>query len=138
MSYAFATVEEYRARQLKEPTEGELALAASLLEDAGLILRRYVEVEGEDTEQADLLKMVSCNMVKRAINAADADAFGMSEQTVKADIYSVTAKWSNPNGDLYITSGEKTLLGITSSYVESVRPVIDPVEVQHANLWRNG
>lgn len=136
-SYAFATVEDYAERQIKPLSDGELALAGLLLDDAGLFLRRYVVLDEDDAEQAALLKAVSCSMVKRAMNAENSDAFGMAEQTIKADIYSQTARWANPNGDLYLTAAEKRLLGITSSYVIGIRPEINPVKVDHANLWRD-
>lgn len=134
---AFATYEDLEARW-RPLTEQEQARATVLLEDAAAFLSTYVEVDPEDTHQADLLKMVSCSMVQRSMIATENDAFGIKQQSITADIYSQSISYANPNGDFYLTSAEKRLLGITSSYMLGIRPTINPVKVvYHEDIWRD-
>lgn len=131
---AFATHEDLEARW-RTLSEAEQARADVLLDDAAVYLSQFVTVIEGDEQQAAALKMVSCSMVQRAMLVSENDAFGVSEQSISADIYSQTMRYANPSGDLYLTAGEKRLLGITSSYLTSLRPVICPVEVPHAYTW---
>lgn len=133
---AFATYQDLEARW-RPLNEAEQARATVLLDDAAVYLSRYVDVCGCDDSQFAALKIVSCSMVIRAMSNADSDAFGVSEQTIKADIYSQSWKYANPSGDLYLTAGEKRMLGITGSYLKSLRPTINPVRVRYENLWRD-
>lgn len=134
---AFATSDDIEARW-RTLSETEKAKADVLLEDAAVYLSAFVTVDPEDEQQAAALKMVSCAMVQRAMIAAGNDAFGVKDERITADIYSQSYTYANPNGDLYLTSAEKRLLGITSSYIIGIRPVIEPVEVSNGNIWRNG
>lgn len=130
---AFATSDDIAARW-RPLNSAEQEKAEVLLEDAATYLSAYVVVDEDDEQQASILKMVSCSMVIRAMIASENNVFGVTEQSISADIYSQTMRYQNPSGDLYLTSAEKRLLGITSSYLTSIRPVINP-GVHHAHLW---
>lgn len=133
---AFATYEDLEARW-RPLSEDEQARASVLLDDAAVYLQNFVAVVPEDLAQAEALKIVSCSMVQRSMMASENDAFGITEQTIKADIYSQSLSFANPSGDLYLTASEKRLLGITSSYLMGVRPTINPQVIHHADTWRN-
>lgn len=130
---AFATSDDIAARW-RPLSESEQEKAEVLLEDAATYLSEYVVVDEDDEQQASILKMVSCSMVIRAMLASENNVFGVTEQSISADIYSQTMRYQNPSGDLYLTASEKRLLGITSSYLTSIRPVIEP-GVYHAHPW---
>ena len=116
---AFATVDDLQARWrvLSEP---EQERAAVLLEDASVMLSSLVAIDSEDPYQADLLKVVCCSMVQRSMMASEQDAFGVTQQTVSADIYSRSMTFANPSGDMYLTRNEKKLLGIGTGYIGSI------------------
>ncbi len=121
---AYATVDDLEARW--HALEGDEADRAEvLLEDAAAMLDALVEVDPEDEKQANLLKIVSCSMVTRAMLSADSDAYGVSQLDYGMGPFSQAAHFANPNGDLYLTAQEKRLLGIGSGYIMGVRPLID-------------
>lgn len=121
---AYATVDDLEARW--HALDGDEADRAEvLLEDAAAMLDALVEVDPEDEKQANLLKIVSCSMVTRAMLSADSDAYGVSQLDYGMGPFSQAAHFANPNGDLYLTAQEKRLLGIGSGYIMGVRPLID-------------
>lgn len=121
---AYATVDDLEARW--HALDGDEADRAEvLLEDAAAMLDALVEVDPEDEKQANLLKIVSCSMVTRAMLSAESDAYGVSQLDYGMGPFSQAAHFANPNGDLYITAQEKRLLGIGSGYIMGVRPLID-------------
>ena len=107
----FAEVTDLEARWRTLTTE-EQAQAEVLLEDASAILASKVVVDPTDTEQAYNLKMVVCNMVKRAMLAGDSAALGLTQESMTAGPYTQAYTYSNPTADLYLTKTEKQLLGI--------------------------
>lgn len=117
----FATLEDLEKRR-GELSADETEKAATLLEDAAAFLNALVDVTG-DAEQAELLKIVSCNMVIRALDA-DGDMYGVESASLTAGVYSETRQFANPAGDMYLTKMEKRLLGVTTSYIGSIRPMI--------------
>ena len=120
-TYAFATSADLAERW--RPLEGdEAALADTLLEDAGLMLRQYVSVDGADEQRLDALRMVSCNLVKRAMVASSSSAFGVDQTTANMGPFSQTMHFINPSGDLYISAVEKAMLGIGETQIRSIIP----------------
>ena len=118
---AYATLEELEARRgVLDPDDREKA--AALLEDAAVILDALVVIDGTE-EQETLLNLVSCNMVIRALSTTP-DAYGVSSLSTTAGVYSESLQYSNPSGDMYLTKLEKRLLGITTSYIGYIRPII--------------
>ena len=120
---AFADVSDLESRWRELSTEEE-ARANVLLGDASAILSALVKVDSSDYEQSQLLKMVCCDMVIRAMSATAADAFGVSQTSMTAGPYTQSFSYSNPSGDMYLTRLEKRLLGITTGYIGSIRPMM--------------
>lgn len=118
-TYAFATIDDLIVRW-RPIVDGEAALAIALLEDAGLILRQNVDVDETDKKQLDALKMVSCNMVRRAMVASASSAFGVDQTSASMGPFSQTMHFSNPSGDLYVSAAEKKILGIDDGYIGSI------------------
>lgn len=117
---AYATVDDLEARY-RTLTEDEAERAAVLLNDAAAMLDALVRVDPSDSEQAELLKIVSCNMVMRSLLASDNGALGVTQQSMSADIYTQSWTFSNPSGDMYLTKNEKRLLNIATGYIGSIQ-----------------
>lgn len=120
---AYATVSDIESRYSELTTEQE-SRASVLLDDAAVIINARLGTETPDQSLEPALKVVSCAMVNRALAAGAADAYGVSNATYTMGPFSQSATFSNPSGDLYLTSGELKLLGIGGSYLTNVRPVI--------------
>lgn len=118
---AYATLEDLEARRGVLDLD-EREKAAALLDDAAVILDALVVIDGTE-EQETLLNLVSCNMVIRALSITP-DAYGVSSLSTTAGVYSESLQYSNPSGDMYLTKLEKRLLGITTSYIGYIRPII--------------
>lgn len=131
---AYATYEDVEARW-RALSDSERARADTLLGDAAVIIDALTTPEPEDEGWLAKARYVSCSMVVRAMLASASSAFGVSEQTIKADIYSQSLSFANPNGDLYLTAMERRLLGASTSYATSMRPVVAPVEVRRRDIW---
>jgi hypothetical protein len=121
MAYAEVSDIELRWHELDID---EQSRAAVLIDDASAMLDALVNVDTSDDEQLELLKMVCCNMVIRALSATTSDAFGVSNASMTAGAYSQSWTYANPSGDMYLTKLEKRLLGVTSSYIGTIRPMM--------------
>ena len=120
---AFADVSDIESRWRELSTDEE-ARATTLIDDASAMLSALAAVDETDEEQAELLKMVCCNMVIRAMSASEYDAFGASQMSMTAGPYSQQWTYTNPTGDMFITKMEKRLLGISTSYIGTIRPMM--------------
>ena len=120
---AFADVSDLESRWRELSTDEE-ARANVLLDDASAMLSALVEVDSSDAGQAELLKMVCCDMVIRAMSATAADTFGVSQTSMTAGPYTQSFSYSNPSGDMYLTKLEKRLLGISTGYIGTIRPMM--------------
>lgn len=120
MSYASYEDVEARWRPLSSDEKERVIV---LLNDAASILDAFVKVNDDDASQAELLKVVSCNMVIRAMSSSD--TFGVTQASMTAGPYTQSWSYANPSGDLYLTKNEKRLLGITSGYIGSIEPRIN-------------
>jgi hypothetical protein len=112
MAYADVSDLEARWRTL---TDDEQARAAVLLDDASAMLAALVTVDDTDEQQAALLKIVTCNMVQRAMSVASddgVDLYGVTQQSMTAVGFTRQLSYANPTGDLYITKAEKKMLRI--------------------------
>ena len=105
---AFATVADLEARW-RALTPEEQALAAVLLDDAAVKLSAW-EIDG-DEKQAAKLKIVSCDMVKRAMKAGESEMADVEEMTATMGPFGRTLRFSSQVGELYVTKQEKKLLG---------------------------
>lgn len=120
---AFATVSDIASRWRTLDSD-EQALATTLLDDAAAMLSARVLVDISDSQQLDLLKIVSCNMVIRAMSATQADNYGASQMSMTAGSYTQSWTYANPSGDMYLTKQEKIMLGIGAGYIGTIRPKI--------------
>lgn len=128
---AFATVADLEARW-RSLTEAEEAQASVLLDDAAAYLQALVEVDTDDEVQAANLKMVSCNMVKRAMSSSASDAFGVTNATATMGPFSQQVAYANPSGDMYVSKSERAILGIGTATIGSIRACTDIRTVRHA------
>ena len=124
MAYADVSDLEVRWRTL---TEDEQTRAEALLDDASAMLDAYVTVDETDEKQLNLLKIVVCNMVERAMSTGD-DMYGVTQQSMTAVGFSQQFSYANPTGDLYITKAEKRMLKI-SGKIGMARPLYGRLEV---------
>lgn len=110
---AFATVDDVQARMLEHTlNDQERKWVGVMLDDASTKLSTAVRVDVTDDLQADLLRMVACNMVIRAINPMLAQMTGVTQTSTTAGSYSQSMTFANATGDLYISREEKVQLGI--------------------------
>lgn len=120
---AFAEVSDIESRWRELSTDEE-ARATTLIDDASAMLSALVVVDISDKRQAGLLKMVCCNMVIRAMSASEYDAFGASQMSMTAGPYTQQWTYTNPTGDMFVTKMEKRLLGISTGYIGTIRPMM--------------
>ncbi len=116
---AYATVSDIESRW-RALSQDEQSRASVLIDDASAMLTALVDVDPDDSEQAQLLKQVCCSMVIRAMSATEVDTFGASQMSMTAGPYTQSWNYANPSGDMYLTRLEKRLLGITSGYIGSI------------------
>lgn len=128
---AFATVADLEARW-RDLSDAEEAQASVLLDDAAAYLQALVEVDSDDEVQAANLKMVSCNMVKRAMSSSASDAFGVTNATATMGPFSQQVAYANPSGDMYVSKSERAILGIGTATIGSIRAHTDIRTVRHA------
>ena len=120
---AFALVSDIEARW-RELSTTEEARASVLIDDASAKLSELVEVDPSDATQAQLLKIVCCSMVIRAMSATESDLYGVTNASMQAGSYMQTWTNANPSGDMYLTKLEKRMLGISTSYIGTIRPMM--------------
>lgn len=100
----------------------ETTRAEALLADASLIVDAEIERKGCPRPAKDLLKVVVCQMVERAMGV-DNTLIGADQGSMSLGDYTRTVTFSGSTaGDLYLTRGERRLLGLDRSVVSSVRP----------------
>lgn len=107
---AFATSADLK-RRWKGYRDADEELATQLLADASLWIRAWVPdaaAYAGKTDVADALTMVACAMVKRAMANEDADGIESRSETVGP--YSEQVAFRNPDGNLYMTKSEQSLL----------------------------
>lgn len=120
---AFATYQDVEARW-RTLTAEEQARANVLLEDASNMLISMVTIDVSDQQQAKNLKQVCANMVIRSMVASASETYGVDELHATMGPFGQTAKFANPNGDLYVTKQERKLLGIRGGKGRILRPAI--------------
>ena len=114
---AYATIGDIESRWRVLSTD-EAARAAALLEDAATIIDAY------GTPNEDAARVVSCNMVIRAMSASSLDTFGVTQSSMTAGPYTQSWTYSNPSGDMYLTKTERKMLGFAGGYIGSIEPAI--------------
>lgn len=109
----FATNDDLAARW-RPLTDAEKARADVLIADASRMIRRlYPDVDSRiasgDLELEDLTAIV-CAMVKRVM-LAPANLDGVESRSQTTGPFSVSDKFSNPMGNMFLTADEKSILG---------------------------
>lgn len=103
---AYATYEDVQER--KELGKFNPTSVTTLLEDAAIIVDAYNKNALDDVK-----KVVSCNMVIRAIESSDEGVpIGTTQATTSALGYSQSWTNSNGSGELYLTKLDKKILGV--------------------------
>lgn len=109
---AFATLADLEARW-HEVSEADQSKAQAALYDATALIQDECERAGVDT--ADIrpitLTTVCCAMVIRKMTTDD-DHLGVSNSQQTAGSFSESFTYSNPMGDLYLTTAERKRLGL--------------------------
>ena len=115
---AYATITDYEMRNGTVDPE-HVQLVETLLGDAATMLDGMVEVDEGDAHQAEVLKIVSCNMVSRRM---EADLSGVDQMSYTMGPFAQSAHFVSPGGDMWLTKGEKRMLGIGGFAVGTIRP----------------
>lgn len=115
----YATTADVEVLLERTFSESETAKSDKLLGYAAIILDSLAA-----TEDTAILGMVSCSMVARLMGAGNADMMGATSTSMTAGPYSQSLTWSTPYGDMFLTKMDKRLLGVTSGYIGTIRPVI--------------
>lgn len=121
MADPFATHTDVEARW-RPLSDAEDAVADILAIDASDMVReRWSNVDDRiaaGTLTADALTRIVAQMVKRAMIAGD--ALGLESRSQAVGPFSVSDKFSNPNGNLYLTSADVAYLD-GAGYASKVR-----------------
>lgn len=116
---AYATTEDVQARMTRTMDSDELAVCATLLDDAAILIDAF-----KSSSEGDAKKVVSCRMVVRALGDGDsAIPVGATQGSVSALGYSQS--WtigSGGTGELYLSKVEKQMLGAGNS-IGSYSPI---------------
>lgn len=108
----FATWTDVQARW-RPLTAAEQTVATTLLADVSDMIRsRFRDVDARIASgslTAASAKRIAATAVKRAMIASDAE--GLESRAQTAGPFSVSDKFTNPNGNLYLTAEDIRLLG---------------------------
>lgn len=88
-------------------SDDDEARANALIAMVGAALDRLCDTA--DTP-ADVLKLVTCRVVSRMLPSDD--TAGVQSESWSATPFGGSVTFANPSGDIYLTSFERTLLGI--------------------------
>ena len=124
---AYATLEDLQSRW-RPLSADEQQRATTLLSDAAVKIalackQSGVAIDAADELQSEALKSINCEMVKRAM-MSPIDMPPVSSFAQTAGRYSESQTYVNPTGDLYMTLGEKKMLGIGTQKMGSIPPLI--------------
>lgn len=127
---AYATLDDLQKRwRTLNPSESERA--TMLLDDAAVLIqaefrRNQKEIDPEDEMLSSALKIVSCSMVKRMMSTPAA-VDGVSQMGETAGPFNQQFTFANPSGDMYLTTREYGMLGITQrrSDIAQIGPITE-------------
>lgn len=118
---AYATYEDVQDRMLRTMSEDEQSVCTTLLDDAAVLIDAY-----NSSASADSKKVVSCNMVIRALGDGDTSGvpLGATQGSMSALGYSQswTIGTGGSVGELYLSKTDKRYLGI-GNQIGSYSPV---------------
>ncbi|MDR1954289.1 MAG: phage Gp19/Gp15/Gp42 family protein [Clostridiales Family XIII bacterium] len=119
---AYATVSDIEERLGRNLTDIEKGKAEAFIDDATIYMATQANIaDPPPTEKTELLKSICCAVVLRAFQVP---VFGVASVQQTAGPYSENLSFANPSGDLYLTSGEKKMLGIGKQRIGAIRPKI--------------
>lgn len=123
---AYAELRDYELRVLKgksvEPEDQQLV--ETLLEDAAVWLDGLVDVREGDEHQAEVLKIVSCNMVGRRM---ETDMAGVDQVSYTMGPFAQSTHYVSPGGSWWLTKQEREELGIGGFKLGTIRPHVGGV-----------
>lgn len=123
---AYATVEEVEAG-FRSLGPDDIQKCSALLDEAAVIIDAY-----NDSASADVKKVVSCRMVRRALGEADAQMIPMGASQGSASAGGYSQSWTigagGSVGELYLSKVDKKLLG-AGNRIGTVSPLEDMVVV---------
>ena len=113
----FATLEDYEVRYgtVSDPDRINVMLA-----DASAYIATQVKVVEGDADQARILVWVTCAVVHRAVGAGEYDGFSSISQG--AGDVSASVNIYNPGGNFFLSSAERSALGISGMRVGMTDP----------------
>lgn len=117
---AYATIEDVQARMARQMSETELAVCATMLDDAAVIIDSFNEKASEDKKT-----IVSCRMVMRQLgDGSDAGIpIGATQGSMSGLGYSQSWTVSGGTaGEVYLSKLDKQLLGLGNK-IGSYSPV---------------
>lgn len=115
---AYATTSDIQNRMTRTLSPDELAICSNMLDDAAVVIDAY-----NVNAAADAKKVVSCNMVIRAMGDTNDVPVGATQGSMSALGYSQSWTMSNGStGELYMSRTDKKLLG-ASNAIGSYSPV---------------
>lgn len=110
---AFATTNDIEDRW-RPLTATESTVAETLLDDASDMIRaRWSDIDARITNRSvseQTLTRITVGMVRRAIINTDAD--GLESRSETTGPFGVTAKFTNPNGNLYLSADDIRALNL--------------------------
>jgi hypothetical protein len=120
----FATADDLEKRW-RVLTDSEKTQAGTLLGDATSLISAKLSRSGIPASEIDenLLESICCNVVKRSMMSGTDEA-PMSQFSNTVGPFAASYTYANPTGDIYLTSAEKTALGINRQRVGSLRPAL--------------
>lgn len=121
----FATINDLQDRwKLLEPDQ--ITKASVRIFDASAMITRMLSKSGvkitKDEVQVANLRYVTCAVVQRSL--ASENAVPYTQMTESVGDYSNSYTLPGANGDMYLTSAEKKMLGIGGFSTGSIRPRI--------------
>ena len=115
---AYATTSDVQARMTRTMSTDEISVCSSLLDDAAVLIDAY-----NANAQTAAKKVVSCNMVIRAMGELNDVPIGATQGSLSALGYSQSWTLSNGStGELYVSKTDKKLLGVGNA-IGSYSPV---------------
>ena len=115
---AYATTSDVQARMTRTMSTDEISVCSTLLDDAAVLIDAYT-----NTATADAKKVVSCNMVIRAMGELNDVPIGATQGSLSALGYSQSWTLSNGStGELYVSKTDKKILGVGNA-IGSYSPV---------------
>lgn len=116
MGAVYATVADLIVHWPKFPVGSEDEAEQKLLEASIEVRSNFPDVDRRlslGVLDAEVPRLVVCRMVKRALNVDDAEALptgGMESVQFGAGPFQFSGKPSNPDGNIYMSAGDKRLL----------------------------